>query len=81
MCVDPVGKALYLTEDAGNLEIGVIRSDVTSQAVMRLMDHDSSEVTGPALSPDGSRLYFSSQRCTTGKSEGGVTFEVLLPKA
>ena len=79
--MDPVGKALYLTEDAGNLEIGVIRSDVTSQTVLRLMGHDSSEVTGPALSPDGSRLYFTSQRGTTGKSEGGVTFEVLLATA
>jgi uncharacterized protein len=68
------------SEDGGNLEIGVVRSDGTSQVVMRLTGHDGSEITGPALSPDGSRLYFSSQRGTTGKSENGVTFEIMLPK-
>lgn len=68
------------SEDGGNLEIGVVRSDGTSQVVMRLTGHDGSEITGPALSPDGSRLYFSSQRGTTGMSENGVTFEITLPK-
>ena len=75
----PFGEVLA-SEDAGNLEIGVLRSDGTAQAVMRLMGHDGSEITGPALSPDGSRLYFSSQRGTTGRSENGVTFELMLPR-
>jgi secreted PhoX family phosphatase len=57
----------------------VLRDDGTSQAVMRLVGHDDSEITGPAVSPDGTRLYFSSQRGTAGKSEEGITFEVLLP--
>jgi len=47
--------------------------------VMRLVGHDDSEITGPAVSPDGTRLYFSSQRGTAGKSEEGITFEVMLP--
>ena len=33
----------------------------------------------PAFSPDGSRLYFSSQRGSLGVKEGGVTFEVRGP--
>jgi secreted PhoX family phosphatase len=38
-----------------------------------------SELTGPAFSPDGSRLYFSSQRGATGTNEGGITYEVRGP--
>jgi uncharacterized protein len=77
--VTPFGEVLA-SEDGGNLEIGVVRSDGTSQVVMRLMGHGGSEITGPALSPDGSRLYFSSQRGTTSQSEDGVTFELMLPR-
>lgn len=73
---------ILVAEDAGNLEIGVLRLESgTSQPVMRLVGHDDSEVTGPALSPDGKRLYFSSQRGTTGSSTGGITFEITLPFA
>lgn len=70
---------MLVVEDAGNLEIGVLRDDGTSQAVMRLVGHDDSEITEPAVSPDGTRLYFSSQRGTAGKSKEEITFEVLLP--
>jgi uncharacterized protein len=79
LIVSPLGDIL-VAEDSGNLEIGVLRlEDGTSQPLMRLIGHDASEVTGLALSPDGRRLYFSSQRGQTGQNEDGVTFEVLLP--
>lgn len=39
--------------------------------------HQGSEICGPAFSPDGSRLYFSSQRYELG----GATFEVQLPES
>ena len=35
--------------------------------------HDGSEVAGPVFSPDGTRLYVSSQR---GTDEDGMTFEI-----
>ncbi|MCY1227810.1 hypothetical protein D9M72_401000 [compost metagenome] len=72
---------ILVAEDAGNLEIGVLRIEAgTSQPLVRLEGHDDSEVTGPALSPDGTRLYFSSQR-GVGKTGLGITFEITLPFA
>jgi len=47
--------------------------------LLQLVGHDYSEITGPAFSPDGSRLYFSSQRGITGRSEAGITFEITGP--
>jgi hypothetical protein len=71
---------IIATEDGGNLEIGIVRADRSAQVIARLVGHDASETTGPALSPDGTRLYFSSQRGTTGKAEDGITFEIALPR-
>lgn len=56
---------LFVAEDGGNLEICIITADTREvAAVMRLEgdNHAGSEITGPSFSPDGSRLYFSSQR-------------------
>jgi hypothetical protein len=47
--------------------------------MLQLVGHNISEITGPAFSPDGSRLYFSSQRGKTGRIEDGVTFEITGP--
>ena len=67
---------IFVAEDGGNLEIVVITTEREVAPVLRLVGHDLSELTGPAFSPDGSRLYFSSQRGTDGR---GVTFEVSGP--
>ncbi|NUT31812.1 MAG: DUF839 domain-containing protein [Hamadaea sp.] len=70
---------LFVAEDGGNLEICVITPDEIVATFLRLVGHGSSEITGPAFSPAGDRLYFSSQRGTTGSSSGGITFEVRGP--
>jgi secreted PhoX family phosphatase len=67
---------IFVAEDGGNLEIVLITPGGVVAPMMRLIGHDASEICGPAFSPDGSRLYFSSQRGSDGR---GVTFEVSGP--
>jgi secreted PhoX family phosphatase len=70
---------LYVAEDGGNMEICVITPDDVIAPFLRIDNQSGSEITGPAFSPDGRRLYFSSQRGTTGTSSGGITYEVTGP--
>jgi secreted PhoX family phosphatase len=70
---------LYVAEDGGNMEINVITPAGVVAPFLRILNQSSSEITGPAFSPDGRRLYFSSQRGTTGRSSGGITYEVTGP--
>ena len=70
---------LLVAEDGGNLQIVVITKSGEIKPLLQLIGHDRSEITGPAFSPDGSRLYFSSQRGMTGRSKDGITFEITGP--
>jgi secreted PhoX family phosphatase len=70
---------LFVAEDGGNQEICIITPDDVVAPFLRLSGHSSSEICGPAFNPAGNRLYFSSQRGTSGSSSGGMTFEVTGP--
>ncbi|MFH9987041.1 alkaline phosphatase PhoX [Streptomyces luteogriseus] len=70
---------LFVAEDGGNMEICVITPDDVVASFLRVDGQSGSEITGPAFSPDGTRLYFSSQRGTSGSSSGGITYEVTGP--
>ncbi|MFJ9208538.1 hypothetical protein CU044_5075 [Streptomyces sp. L-9-10] len=70
---------LFVAEDGGNMEICVITPDDVVAPFLRIGGQSGSEITGPAFSPDGKRLYFSSQRGTSGSSSGGITYEVTGP--
>ncbi|MFE2199223.1 alkaline phosphatase PhoX [Streptomyces amritsarensis] len=70
---------LYVAEDGGTMEICVITPDDVVAPFLRITGQSSSEITGPAFSPAGNRLYFSSQRGTSGSSSGGITYEVTGP--
>ena len=71
------GGDIYVAEDGGDLQIVVIDKQGELYPIVLLEGHDSSEITGLAFSPDGKRLYFSSQRGTSGLSENGISFEIM----
>ncbi|WP_340561631.1 alkaline phosphatase PhoX [Streptomyces sp. GSL17-111] len=70
---------LFVAEDGGNMEICVITPDEVVAPFLRIDGQSGSEICGPAFSPDGTRLYFSSQRGASGSSSGGITYEVTGP--
>jgi hypothetical protein len=67
---------LFVAEDGGNMEICVITALGVVASFLRVDGQSGSEITGPAFSPDGRRLYFSSQR---GAAGAGVTYEIRGP--
>lgn len=69
---------LLVAEDGGDMQIVVLTAEKILP-LLQIVGHDRSEITGPAFSPDGSRLYFSSQRGKTGRAEDGITFEITGP--
>lgn len=74
---------IYVAEDADDLQL-VLLADQHGRRIaapfLQLVGHAGSEVAGPAFSPDGMRLYFSSQRGTDGGTNGpGMTFEIRGP--
>ncbi|MDQ3402529.1 MAG: PhoX family protein [Actinomycetota bacterium] len=70
---------LFVAEDGGNMEICIITPDGVVAPFLRIAGQSGSEITGPAFTPAGDRLYFSSQRGTSGSSSGGITYEVTGP--
>lgn len=68
---------VLVAEDGGNMELCLIRPDRSVQVLLQVTGQDGSELTGPAFSPDGQRLYVSSQR--GGSAKKGITYEISLP--
>lgn len=66
---------IFVAEDGDNMQLCLITPDRIVAPFFELEGHDGSEITGPAFSPAGDRLYFSSQR-GAGNGGIGVTFEV-----
>ena len=64
---------VYVSEDPGDLQIVALTEQGSVVPIMQLEGVTGTEICGPALSPDGSRLYFSSQR------NPGKTYEVSGP--
>lgn len=87
--VAPTSNDVYVAEDGGNMEVVLISEEHTVSPFCRMggPEHGTghripgspqqpvSEVTGLAFSPDGSRLYVSSQRAYVF----GVTYEITGP--
>lgn len=75
LVVSRVGEVL-VAEDGDDMQLCLLAPDGQAAPFLQVVGHERSELAGPAFSPDGSRLYFSSQRGTDGR---GVTFEVTGP--
>jgi secreted PhoX family phosphatase len=71
---------ILVAEDGGDMQLCALLPDGTVKAVLQVVGQDDSEITGPALSPDGRRLYFNSQRGSRRGAGTGITYEILLPR-
>jgi uncharacterized protein len=74
---------LYVAEDGGDMQLVVITADGDVVPIVQVVaeplpaDPSPSEIAGPAFAPDGTRLYFSSQR--GGNPQTGITYEINGP--
>ena len=67
---------LLIAEDGGNMQVIALDHNYEPHVLVDVHGQDRSEITGPAFSPDGKRLYFSSQRGKTGRDKDGITYEI-----
>jgi len=70
---------IIVAEDGADMRLVVVGEGVQPFELVNVIGHEGSEVCGPAFSPDGSRLYFSSQNGITGLPDGGRTYEIKGP--
>ena len=66
---------VFVGEDGDDMQINVIRGEVVAP-LLQVTGQSTSEITGIAFNPAGDRMYFSSQRGTSG---AGITYEVRGP--
>ncbi len=78
IAVTPNGE-LLIAEDGGDMQLVALTETRAAMPLLTLHNQKLSEITGPAFSPDGKRLYFSSQRGYSGMLYDGITYELTLP--
>jgi uncharacterized protein len=78
---------MIVVEDGGDMRAMVLLPDRSTIPLLRLPGNpEVTEVTGPAFSPDGRRLYVANQRALRNGQPasfgtGGVVYEITLPFA
>jgi secreted PhoX family phosphatase len=70
---------ILVGEDGGDMQIVVLDESGVPFPLLQVTGQSSTEITGPAFSPDGGRLYFSSQRGASSSSRRGITYEITGP--
>lgn len=72
---------VLVAEDGDDMQLVAIGRNGEVRPLLMVEDQNHSEVTGPAFSPDGNRLYFSSQRGPedTALRNTGITYEITGP--
>lgn len=81
LTVSPAGDVL-VCEDGAMKRICVIVPNQPAKLLMQIAPRGDSEIAGAAFTPDGSRLYFSSQRGPSGAAgtgAAGATYELTIP--
>lgn len=82
LIVTPQGDVL-VAEDGGDLQVVVILPDGTQKALLQVVGQDQSEVAGISFTPDGKRMYFTSDRGGRGAggygNGAGMLYELILP--
>jgi secreted PhoX family phosphatase len=73
------GGDILVAEDGRDMRLVVVAPATAPFELLNIIGHRRSEITGPAFSPDGSRLYFSSQRGPAGNNRDGRTYEMRGP--
>ena len=72
---------LLVAEDGGDMQIVLLNKNGDAKPLLQVVhEHQKmkdSEITGPSFSPDGTRLYFSSQRGIDSEKRLGITYEVM----
>ena len=71
VCVTVDGE-IMVAEDGGDLQIVVLGANGQVTPLVQVIGQDDSEIAGPAISPRGDKLYFSSQR----GNRDGMTYEI-----
>lgn len=70
------GGDVLVAEDGDDMQIVALTPEGGTVPVVQVVGQATSEITGPAFTPNGDRLYFSSQRGTNGR---GITYEITGP--
>jgi secreted PhoX family phosphatase len=70
---------VLVAEDGGDQQIVTLTTDGQVVPLLQVTGHTQSELAGPAFSPDGTRLYFSSQWAPQPGGARGITYEVTGP--
>jgi uncharacterized protein len=73
------GGDIVVAEDGAEMRLVVVGPGMKPFELLNVIGHEGSEICGPAFSPDGSRLYFSSQRGPAGTEADGRTYELRGP--
>jgi hypothetical protein len=72
---------VLVAEDGTAMRLAIVANNQRPKLLMQIT-HGNSEICGPGFSPDGSKLYFSSQRGPsgpTGTAATGVIYEMTIP--
>lgn len=70
---------IYVAEDGGDMQIVAVEPRGAVVPILQVVGQDASEITGPAFSPDGRFLYFSSQRGPGALGLDGATYAIEGP--